>query len=204
MLILVLSFLLLWFTAWASGKVSQRRHDLSEEMRPDFNVILAASLTLLYADHRVQLFDGTSRYDMRKTYEEAEANAIGLSMSGQICWDRRRRRRLKRLFAAVHGTAYTGLLDTRLQHTLRDDLTRINRQTAQIQDQLWVAASQAAMAQPTPVRALAVAGMNDVLNSQGYTQAAWWNRIPVGRGALMFGIAVFCIVRCGYGAHQVG
>src|SRR6266403_2067068 len=46
-LTLVLSFLLLWFTAWASGKVSQRRHDLSEVMRPDFNVILAASLTLL-------------------------------------------------------------------------------------------------------------------------------------------------------------
>ena len=46
-LILVFSFLLLWFAAWAGGKVSQRRHDLSEEMRPDFSVILAASLTLL-------------------------------------------------------------------------------------------------------------------------------------------------------------
>ena len=59
------------------------------------------------------------------------------------------------------------------------------------------------MAQPTPVRALAVAGMNDVLNSQGYTQAAWWNRIPVGAWCLMFGIAVFCNVLLGYGAHRV-
>ena len=35
-----------------------------------------------------------------------------------------------------------------------------------------------ASAQPNAVVALAVEGMNDVLNSQGYTQAAWWNRIP--------------------------
>jgi hypothetical protein len=35
-----------------------------------------------------------------------------------------------------------------------------------------------AVNQPTPLVALAVAGMNDVLNTQGYTQAAWWNRIP--------------------------
>ena len=42
-LVLVLTFLLLWFAAWAGGKVSQQRHDLSEEMRPDFSVILAAS-----------------------------------------------------------------------------------------------------------------------------------------------------------------
>ena len=59
------------------------------------------------------------------------------------------------------------------------------------------------MAQPTPVRALAVAGMNDVLNSQGYTQAAWWNRIPVGAWCLMFAIAVFCNVLLGYGSRKV-
>ena len=41
------------------------------------------------------------------------------------------------------------------------------------------------MAQPTPVIALAVSGMNDVLNSQGYTQAAWWNRIPIAAWGLM-------------------
>ena len=35
---------------------------------------------------------------------------------------------------------------------------------------------------------LAVAGMNDVLNSQGYTQAAW-NRIPKAAWSLMIAIA---------------
>ena len=29
---------------------------------------------------------------------------------------------------------------------------------------------------------LVISGTNDVLNSQGHTQAAWWNRIPLRRG----------------------
>jgi hypothetical protein len=84
-----------------------------------------------------------------------------------------------------------------------DELKQIDLQTTQTQNQLWVAASRSATAQPTPVRALAVAGMNDVLNSQGYTQAAWWNRIPVGAWCLMFGIAVLANLLVGYGAHKV-
>ena len=43
-----------------------------------------------------------------------------------------------------------------------------------------------ARTQQTPITALVVSGMNDVLNSQGYTQAAWWNRIPPSAWTLMF------------------
>ena len=50
--------------------------------------------------------------------------------------------------------------------------------------------------------ALAISGMNDVLNSQGYTQAAWWNRIPSSAWALMIAIAVCCNVLVGYGARS--
>jgi len=55
--------------------------------------------------------------------------------------------------------------------------------------------------QLSAVAALAVAGMNDVLNSQGYTQAAWWNRIPIAAWALMITISIFCNLLVGYGAH---
>ncbi len=58
-------------------------------------------------------------------------------------------------------------------------------------------------AQPTPIVGLAVSGMNDVLNSQGYTQAAWWNRIPTSAWSLMAVIAVCCNVLIGYGARDV-
>ncbi len=44
--------------------------------------------------------------------------------------------------------------------------------------------------------------MNDVLNSQGYTQAAWWNRIPVSAWIFMAIIAVVCNVLVGYGMHR--
>jgi len=45
-------------------------------------------------------------------------------------------------------------------------------------------------AQPTPVMLLVLAGMNDVINSQGYTQAAFWNRIPRAVWWLMATIAL--------------
>jgi hypothetical protein len=44
--------------------------------------------------------------------------------------------------------------------------------------------------------------MNDVLNSQGYTQAAWWNRIPIAAWGLMAAIAICCNLLIGYGARD--
>jgi hypothetical protein len=41
-------------------------------------------------------------------------------------------------------------------------------------------------------------GINDVLNSQGYTQAAWWNRIPIEAWLLMIAMAIACSVLFGY------
>jgi hypothetical protein len=40
--------------------------------------------------------------------------------------------------------------------------------------------------------------MNDVLNSEGYTQAAWWNRIPIAAWGLMGLIAIACNLLLGY------
>ena len=40
--------------------------------------------------------------------------------------------------------------------------------------------------------------MNDVLNAQGYTQAAWLNRIPTAAWALLGSIAIFCNLLLGY------
>ena len=61
-----------------------------------------------------------------------------------------------------------------------------------------------ALAHATPVTALAVAGMNDVLNSQGYTQAAWWNRIPAAAWGLMVCHRNRCNVLVGYGERRRG
>jgi protein-S-isoprenylcysteine O-methyltransferase Ste14 len=71
-----------------------------------------------------------------------------------------------------------------------------------LQDSLWSAVAESAAAQRDPVSALVVAGMNDVLNSQGYTQAAWWNRIPLGAWALMWLVAIACNLLVGYSERR--
>jgi hypothetical protein len=91
-----------------------------------------------------------------------------------------------------------------LFYVTRDDqhLREINARTAALQTALWSAIQAPAAARPDPVVALVVAGMNDVLNAQGYTQAAWWNRIPKAAWGLMGMIAVCCNVLLGYGARN--
>jgi hypothetical protein len=44
--------------------------------------------------------------------------------------------------------------------------------------------------------------MNDVINTQGYTQAAWWNRIPTSAWVLMLAIALCCHLLVGYGTRN--
>jgi hypothetical protein len=46
--------------------------------------------------------------------------------------------------------------------------------------------------------ALVLSGMNDVINAEGYTQAAWWNRIPLAAWALMAIMAVVSNMLLGY------
>jgi hypothetical protein len=84
-----------------------------------------------------------------------------------------------------------GYLDRRISfYTTQDErqLEEINASTARVQADLWSVVEASAAAQPTPVVALAVSGMNDLLNSQGYTQAAWWNHIPIAAWSLMAAI----------------
>ena len=44
--------------------------------------------------------------------------------------------------------------------------------------------------------------MNDVINSHGYTQAAWWNRIPTAAWWLMAAIAIGANMLVGFGARN--
>jgi hypothetical protein len=69
---------------------------------------------------------------------------------------------------------------------------------------MWSVVKKVAASQPTPTVALAVWGMNDVLNSQGYTQSAWWNHIPAAAWVLMAAIALFSNLLVGYAAHRTG
>jgi hypothetical protein len=196
--VFILAFFLLWLAAWLGGLRGQHRRDLSEEARSDFGVVLAATMTLLGLIIGFSFSMATGRYDLRKIYEESEANAIGTEYVRADLLPEPEATQVRMLLRQ-----YTDLRVRFYMTRSREDLRQINAETAKVQEQLWKAASQPANAAPTPVRALAVGGMNDVLNSQGYTQAAWWNRIPVGAWCLMVGIALFANVLLGFGVRKV-
>ena len=75
--VLVLSFLVLFLAAHLGDLLRNRVLPLKEEVRNDFGVVLGATLTLLGLLIGFSFSMAVSRYDQRKNYEEAEANAIG-------------------------------------------------------------------------------------------------------------------------------
>jgi hypothetical protein len=194
---LVLSFLFLFVAAATGDQLRKRMLPLKEEERDNFGVVLGATLTLLGLLIGFSFSMAVSRYDQRKIDEEAEANAIGTEYVRADLLpakDASRVRGLLRKYVDQRVLFYTTGNSQRI--------AKINADTAELQHDLWSAVQKEASAQPTAVLALAVSGMNDVLNSQGYTQAAWWNRIPTAAWVLMLVIAICCTFLIGWGARQ--
>ena len=197
LLVFAVSLLWLYLSARIGAALGRRRVIDAIGARGDFDVLQTATLTLLGLIIGFSFSMAISRYDQRKNYEEAEANAIGTEYV--------RAGLLPAADAATVRTLLRKYLDQRvLFYTTRDtqQLRRIDADTAKSQADLWAALQGPAAANPTPVMALAVAGMNDVLNSQGYTQASWWNRIPRAAWGFMVTIATCCSVLIGYGARS--
>jgi len=198
-LVFVLSLLVLWLSADLGNFIGRKMRPLKEDEREEFGVVQASTLTLLSLLIGFAFSMAVSRYDQRKNYEEAEANAIGTEyVRADLLTD---------ADAARVRNLLRNYLDQRvLFYTTHDkrELERIDASTTQLQADLWSAVQSHANATPTPVVALAISGMNDVLNSQGYTQAAWWNHIPVAAWGLLAVIAISCNLLFGYCARRKG
>jgi len=192
-LLFVTSFVVLWLSARAGVKVRSAHTDEPEQ----FAVVLGATLTLLGLIIGFTFSMAISRYDQRKNCEAEEANAIGTEYV---------RADLLPATSAANVRSLLGkyvaqrIVFYRTRFTLK--LAPTTETTARLQTELWSAVQAPASAQPSPVIALAVSGMNDVLNSQGYAQAAWLNRIPIEGWALMLVIAVCANVLLGYGSRK--
>jgi hypothetical protein len=193
----VATFLAMWLAAWLGATYARRRHALDEELRQDFGVIQAAALTLLGLIIGFTFSIAIGRYDQRDNYEEGEATAIRTA----YC-------RADLLPAADAATVRTLLRDYLGQriafYEARDAqaLRRINERTAELQSQLWSAVLPVASSQPTPVVALAVSGISDVMASQGHAQSVWSYNIPTAAWVLMTLIALACNALVGYGSHD--
>ena len=192
-LVFVVSFVALWLCAQLGAAVRRKQEAHGEHAPETFTIILTASLTLLGLIVGFTFSMAVSRYDQRKIYEAEEANAIGTEYV--------RTGLLPAADAAVTRTLLRSYLDQRIllyQSSDEERRTGIRQRITELQRQLWAAVQNAALAQPSALTALAAAGMNDVLNSQSYTQAAWWNRIPPAAWLLMALIALLCNVMVGY------
>lgn len=190
------SFAVLWVSAYFGRVMRQRRHPGPLDDVDDFGLILGATLTLLGLLIGFTFSMAAGRYDQRKNYEEEEANAIGteyVRTDFLPAADATKVRALLKEYLALRIEYYMRISNEQVQ--------RNNAATGEVQARLWAAVTAPANAQPDPVRALVVAGMNDVLNRQGYTQAAFLNRVPIAAWLLMITIALFCNFLLGYRAQ---
>jgi hypothetical protein len=190
--ILALSFGLLWLAAWVGARALPRLHARVAESREEFDIVLGATLTLLGLIIGFTFSMALARYDQRKNLEEAEANAIGTEYLRAD------------LLPAQDATAVRALLrdyvGLRLAYYVTRDADALRGNegaTAGMQRQMWAAVRAPVVAAPNPVNALVAAGMNDVINAQGYTQAAWTNRIPAAAWFLLEGMAVCAVLLVG-------
>ncbi len=195
--ILFVVLLALLTASTAIGALVLRRiRPIPSESRDDFNIVQSATLTLLALLIGFTLSMAVGRYDQRKNLEEEEANAIGTEYLRADLIEGPDTDKVKALLVRY--------LDQRLLYYRtrdRDQLAEIETATAQVEDEMWKLVRGVARDKPTPVISLVVAGMNDVINSQGYAEAAWLNRIPVSAWGLMLIIAFFSTLMQGYGTR---
>ena len=195
--VFAVSLVALWLAARAGRYVETRWSPLTGEEQEQFKTVVAATLTLLGLLIGFSFSMAVTRYDQRKDYEEAEANAIGTAYLRAG------------LLPPADADYAKGLLKKYTDLRIRfyeerrvDNVARIDDDVLHVQNELWSIVEPVAALQPTAVIALAVEGMNDVLNTQGSTQAAWWNRIPTTAWQLMAAIAIACCALIGYSGHK--
>ncbi len=197
-LVFAVTFLVMWLAVGIGLFFRKKKNNLEAGAYQDFDLVVTATLTLLGLIIGFSFSMAISRYDQRKSYEEAEANAIGTEY---VRAD---------LLPAADAARVRGLLKEYLDQRIlfyraRDEheLQQINAHTAQLQSEMWSATHAPGGTEPAAFLALTISGMNDVLNSQGYTQAAWWNRIPTAAWCLMLAVAICSNLLVGYTSRRV-
>jgi hypothetical protein len=181
----LVAFFIILFVLWISAKGGAHFAHRVDDVRDDFKTVTAATLTLLGLIVGFTFSMAVGRYDQRKHLEEEEANAISTEHVRAELLPASDAETVRRLLQQY--------LDQRISFYRtrdRDTLQRIDAATLQQHSKLWESVKGPSLANPTPLTALVVSGMNDVLNSQGYTQAAWSNRIPPSAWTLLALISI--------------
>jgi hypothetical protein len=181
-LVLLTSLIVFSASAWVGTRL-HRALRIGESDRESFSFVLGGTLTLLGLIIGFTFSMAVGRYDLRKSHEEREANAIGTAHAQADLLPPAEAARVRGLIRAYVEQRV-------LFYTLKDaqQLRRVDAETARLQRETWSVVTAHASAHPTPIAALIVSGMSDVSSSQAYSQAAWWNRIPTEAWGLVTGL----------------
>jgi hypothetical protein len=198
LVVFVLSLVALLLAERCGAWWARRQSPEETETSDAFGLVQGATLTLLGLIIGFSFSMAISRYDQRKNYEEAEANAIGTEYVRLDLLPAADASKLRPLLVS-----YLKQRITFYETTDRSQLPAIAARKNELQASLWSGVTGPAGQLPNPITALAVAGMNDVLNSEGYTQAAWWNRIPAAAWMLMAAIALGCNFMVGISSRKL-
>lgn len=197
LLVFVVSFAAFILSALIGEALRKRLRPLREDTRDDSGVVLTGTLTLLGLVIGFSFSMAITRYDLRKGYEQAEANAIAVEYTRADLLPASDALKVHQLLKAY--------LDQRvLFYTIRSqrEVAQIDADTARLQNELWSAVRSGIAGVPPQREGLLVSGMNDVMVSQRSTQAAWWNRIPVSVWVMIVATSIGCNFLIGYRARQ--
>jgi hypothetical protein len=193
LLFLIIALAVMLLTARIGLHFRRRRGAMSDDEREDLNLVLTSALTLLALIIGFSFSMAVGRYDQRKNDEATEANTIqteylrvGMLSSADTAGARDLLRQYIRQRIATYEAPNA------------DVLLVSGAPSEAIQRRMWVIVEKAAEARQNSITALVAAGMNDVIDAQGYVAAAWSNRIPPAAWALMFAIALSCCLLIGY------
>jgi hypothetical protein len=193
----VVSFLVLSLAAWLGVTRFEKRRVEAAALREEFTVIQGATLTLLGLIVGFTFSMALDRYEQRKNFEGAEANAINAAFQRAELLPPADTARLRSLLLNYLDQRVLFYSSRSLQQ-----LEQIVRSTPRQQAELWSAVRVPATANPTALTALAVEGINNVINAEGDTQAAWLNRIPGTAWLLMGAIAICATLLVGIGVNR--
>jgi hypothetical protein len=182
---------------WFGNAILSRYRTKDTETSEDLGIIQTATLTLLALIIGFTFSMAIDRHDQRELLEESEANAIGTEYLRAD------------LLPPELAVSTRGLLNQYLDQRIlfytknsHEQAQEIAQKTEAIQQTLWNGILPIARNNQSPMITLVVSGMNDVFNSQGYVQAAWWNRIPNTAWVLMMAIAICANILVGFGARN--
>jgi hypothetical protein len=195
-LILAVSLPVFWLSSSIGVRLRDNARNLQPGDRDDLKFVLSGALTLLGLIVGFTFQMALNSYDRRKILEAQEANAIGTEYA--------RTDLLPPADAATVRALLKNYIDQRISnYTARNDqrVRQLAAQTARLQTEMWSAVAASAAAQPSPLTALALTGMDNVLDSEGYAQAAWRHHIPLAAWGLLFVISIFCNLLIGRAAQ---